>query len=83
MCNLVIEYFVILNKSSAILDDQIVYINNTAFTDDLATRYSTEGYLFKLFNEPIDWHLIKQKTVTTSSIETELLALSYTAKDII
>ena len=61
----------------------MVCASDAAFADDLATRYSTEGYLFKLFNEPIDWHLIKQKTVTTSSIETELLALSYVAKDII
>ena len=53
-CNLAIEYSVILGKSSAMLDDQIVYISDTAFTDDLAIRYSTEGYLFKLFNRPID-----------------------------
>jgi len=51
---LAIEYSVILGKSSAMLDDQIVYISDTAFTDDLAIRYSTEGYLFKLFNRPID-----------------------------
>ena len=54
MCNLAIEYFVILGKSSAMLDNQIVYISNAAFADNLATRYSIKGYLFKLFNGPID-----------------------------
>ena len=83
MYNLAIEYSVISNKSSAMLNDQIVYVSDTAFADDLATRYSMEGYLFKLFNGPIDWHLIKQKTITTSSTEAELLALSYITKDVI
>ena len=78
-----IKYSVILNKSSAISDDQIVYISNTAFTDNLVIRYSIKGYLFKLFNRPIDWRLIKQKTIITSNTEIELLALSYAAKNII
>ena len=64
-------------------DDQMVCASDAAFADDLATRYSTEGYLFKLFNGPIDWRSTKQKTVTTSSTEAELLALSHAAKDVI
>jgi hypothetical protein len=47
------------------------------------TRYSTEGYLLKLFNEPIDWRSTKQKTVTTLSTEAELLAFSHAAKEVI
>jgi len=39
--------------------------------------------LFKLFGGPIDWHSTKQKTVTTSSTEAELLALSHAAKETI
>src|SRR2546423_1524023 len=65
------------------LDDQIVYISDAVFANDLATKYSTERYLFKLFNRPINWRSTKQKTITTSNTETELLALSYTAKDMI
>ena len=60
-----------------------MYASNAAFADDLATRYSTEEYLFKLFNRPINWRSTKQKTVTTSSTEAELLALSHAAKDVI
>ena len=36
-----------------------------------------------LFNEPIAWRVNKQDTITTSSIEAELLALSQTAKEAI
>jgi hypothetical protein len=60
-----------------------VCASDAAFADDMATRYSTEGYLFKLFNGPIDWRSIKQKTVIISSTEAELLALSHVAKDVI
>jgi len=34
-----------------------------------------------LFGGPIDWRAAKQKTVTTSTTEAELLALSHTTKD--
>jgi hypothetical protein len=57
--------------------------SDAAFADDPVTRYSTEGYLFKLFGGPIDWRSTKQKTVTTSSTEAELLALLHTAKEVL
>jgi len=57
--------------------------SDAAFADDPVTRYSTEGYLFKLFGGPIDWRSTKQKTVTTSSTEAELLALSHAAKEVL
>jgi hypothetical protein len=40
-------------------------------------RKSTEGYLIQLFGGAIDWHSAKQKTVTTSGTEAELLALTH------
>jgi hypothetical protein len=58
-------------------------VSDAAFTDDLATKYSTEGYLFKLFNRPIDWRSTKQKTVIISNTEAELLALSHATKNMI
>jgi hypothetical protein len=73
---LAIEYSASTNQSA-------VYASDAAFADDPITRYSTEGYLFKLFNRPIDWRSTKQKTVTTSSTEAELLALSHAAKEVI
>jgi hypothetical protein len=57
--------------------------SDAAFANDRATRRSTGGYLFQLFGGPIDWHSTKQKTVTTSSTEAELLALIYAIKETI
>jgi hypothetical protein len=53
--------------------------SNAAFADNSETRRSTEGYYFQLFGGSIDWHSTKQKTVTTSTTEAELYALSHTA----
>jgi len=55
--------------------------SDAAFADDTKTRRSSEGYLFKLFGGPIDWRASKQRTVTTSTTEAELLALSSAAKE--
>ena len=56
--------------------------SDAAFSNDPTTRRSTEGFLFQLFGGPIDWKSTKQRTVTTSSTEAELLALSHAAKDL-
>jgi hypothetical protein len=75
--NLAIEYSASIDQSAT------VCASDAAYADDPATRHSTEGYLFKLFNGPIDWRSTKQKTVTTSSTEAELLALSHASKEVI
>ena len=54
--------------------------SNTAFADN-ADQKSSYGFLFKLFGGSIDWKATKQKTVMTSSMEAELLALSNVAKE--
>jgi hypothetical protein len=51
--------------------------SDAAFGDDLISRRSTEGYLFTLFGGAIDWHSTKQTSVTKSSTEAELTALSH------
>jgi len=56
--------------------------SDAAFADN-TDRKSSDGYLFMLFGGPIDWKASKQTTVTTSSTEAELLALSRTAKELI
>ena len=68
---------------SAISPENVTCASDAAFADDPITRYSTEGYLFKLFGGPIDWKSTKQRTVTTSSTEAELLALSHAAKEVL
>ena len=53
--------------------------SDAAFADN-DDRKSSDGFLFTLYGGPFDWKASKQKTVTTSTTEAELLALSQTAK---
>ncbi|EFQ91334.1 hypothetical protein PTT_11852 [Pyrenophora teres f. teres 0-1] len=65
-------------------DEEVLQLSSDAsFADDPETRRSTQGYLMKLFKGPIMWQSSKQKTVTTSTTEAELLSLSHTAKETI
>src|SRR6266566_9882498 len=57
--------------------------SNIAFGDNSVSRKSTKGYLFTLYRGLINWQLIKQKSVTKSSTEVELLALLYAATKLI
>jgi hypothetical protein len=54
----------------------LVVASDASFADDKTTRRSTQGYLISLYHGPIDWASQRQKTVTTSTTEAELLALS-------
>ena len=55
--------------------------SDAAYADDRITRYSSYGYCIQLFGGTIHYKATKQKTVTTSSTEAELLALLSTAKE--
>src|SRR5580692_4232938 len=57
--------------------------SDASFVDNTEDRKSSQGYIMMLFNGPILWRANKQDTVTTSSTEAELLALSQTAKEAI
>ena len=56
--------------------------SDAAFADN-PDRKSSFGYLFKLFGGPIAWKATKQATVTTSSTEAELLAISTASKEVL
>jgi hypothetical protein len=58
-------------------------LSDSVFIDDYHTRYSLYGYCFKLFRGVIDFKVIKGKTVTLSSTEAKLLALTITTKEYI
>jgi hypothetical protein len=58
-----------------------IYASNASFADNSIDRKSSQGYIMMLFNGAISWRANKQDTVTTSSTEAELLALSQTAKE--
>jgi Reverse transcriptase (RNA-dependent DNA polymerase) len=60
--------------------DAFLCASDAAFADNV-DRKSTEGFIFKLFGRPIDWRSSKQKTITTSTTEAGLLALSHTTKE--
>lgn len=57
--------------------------SDSAFADDASNRYSSHGFCFSLYGGPIHWKATKGKTVTTSSTEAELLAITFTAKEFI
>jgi Reverse transcriptase (RNA-dependent DNA polymerase) len=57
--------------------------SDAAYADDLNTSRSSDGFLFQLYGGAIDWKAGKQKTVTTSSREAELLSLSTAAREVI
>ena len=54
-----------------------------SFADNTLDRKSSQGYAIKLFDGLIAWRANKQDTVTTSTTEAELLALSQVAKEAI
>jgi hypothetical protein len=55
--------------------------SDASFADDISTRRSTQGYVMTLFRGPIAWQSVKQKIVTTSTTEAELLSLSHAARE--
>ena len=56
--------------------------SDASFADDVETRKSTEGMLITLFGGAIAWRARRQPTVTTSTTEAELLALSHCSTDV-
>jgi Reverse transcriptase (RNA-dependent DNA polymerase) len=61
----------------------LICASDAAFADHVDTRKSSEGFLIKLYGGPIDWRASRQRTVTTSSTEAELLSLSTAEKEVI
>lgn len=57
--------------------------SDASFADNTLDRKSSQGYTIKLFGGLIAWKASKQDTVTTSTTEAELLALSQVAKEAI
>jgi hypothetical protein len=55
--------------------------SDASFADN-PNRKSSEGFIFCLFGGPIEWKSRKQQTITTSTTEAELLAISHVAKQL-
>ena len=67
--------------SSNEADGNLVGYTDSAYGDDLATRRSHSGYVFKLWNGPISHSSKRQYTVATSSTEAEYVAECNAAKE--
>ena len=65
------------------LHHDFVGASDSSFADDRTTRCSSEGMIFHLFGTPVDWKAARQKTVTKSSTDAELLALSHAGSELI
>src|SRR2546430_17391404 len=55
--------------------------SDTSFIDNTLDRKSSQAFAIKLFGGLIGWRANKQATMTTSTTEAELLALSQTTKE--
>jgi hypothetical protein len=62
-------------------EDTFVVASDASFADNSLDRKSSQAYAMKLFGGLIGWRANKQDTVTTSTTEAELLALSQAAKE--
>lgn len=63
--------------------DRLEVASDASFADNTLDRKSSQGYTIRLFGGLIAWRANKQDTVTTSTTEAELLALSQVAKEAI
>ena len=79
-----IKRFVIrFNPDFSINNLTFIDSSDVSFADDFLIKYSSQGYVFKLFEDMIDWKAFKQRTVITSSIEAELLTVTAADKELI
>jgi hypothetical protein len=62
-------------------EDSFVVSSDASFADNSLDRKSSQAYVMKLFGGVIGWRANKQTTVSTSTTEAELLALSQAAKE--
>ncbi|KAF7136791.1 hypothetical protein CNMCM5793_006309 [Aspergillus hiratsukae] len=60
-------------------DDYILF-SDASFADN-QDRKSSQGYIIRLFGGTVGWRANKQATVTTSTTEAELLALSQASRE--
>src|SRR6185312_8080983 len=61
--------------------DDFLVASDASFADNSVDRKSSQAYVMQLFGGTIAWRANKQDTVTTSTTEAELLAVSQAAKE--
>lgn len=70
-----LEYAMITNEGPVLFP-----VSYAFYGDNIPGGKSSEGWIFKLFSGVIDYASNKQKIVTKSSTEFELLALSHSCE---
>ena len=60
-------------------DDKYIVTSDASFVDNTADCKSSQSYAMKLFGGLVGWRANKQATVTISTTEAELMALSQAA----
>lgn len=61
-------------------DSGVVKISSDASYADNRDQTSSAGYVCRIFGGPVHWKVTRQRTVTTSTTEADLLGLSDAAK---
>ena len=74
------NYALQLGGADAVMPDLVV-ASDASFADNTIDRKSSQGVAISLFSGTVFWRANKQDTVTTSTTEAELLALSSAAKE--
>lgn len=62
---------------------QLIGYSDADFANDVDSRKSTSGYVFKISNGPVTWCSQKQTAVSTSTTEAEYIAASTAVKEIL
>ena len=76
-------HYYVLEYSAKCASEEVFLCTSNAVYGDLIRQKSSEDYLCKLFDTVIDWRASKQCTVTISTTETELLAISEAGKSVL
>lgn len=60
---------------------ELIGCSDSDFANDVDTRKSTSGYIFKLSNAPISWSNQRQQTTSLSTTEAEYVAAANATKE--
>ncbi|KAI0999271.1 hypothetical protein K3495_g8923 [Podosphaera aphanis] len=88
----VLQYLVNTSKHGILYDCSLIkpsgphpdflIMASDAFFGDNEGRRSSQGFIAFLYGGPVVWHASKQRSVTTSTTEAELVALSAAAREL-
>lgn len=81
----IIRYLIYTRDKSIVYDcnSELVGYSDSDFAGDLDSRKSNTGYIFLMNGGPVTWASRKQNTTALSTIESEYMAASDAAKEIL